>query len=99
MYILKLLYLEPQDEQPSSWFKINCANGVKKTCKRMAELKSNVVEISGGVGNVSSTALDKSAGRELIINAPKKVTVINNPRRFAGRSITLGDSVHGGFIL
>ena len=59
----------------------------------MAELKSNVVEISGGVGNVSSTALDKSAGRELIINAPKKVTVINNPRRFAGRSITLGDSV------
>ena len=62
----------------------------------MAELKSKVVEISGGVGKVSSTALDKSAGRELIINAPKKVTVINKPRRLSGRSMTSAHRFKGG---
>ena len=53
----------------------------------MAELKSNVVEISGGVGKVASTAFESNAGKELIMNVPKNVTVISKPAKFSGRSI------------
>ena len=46
------------------------------------------VEISGGVGKVSSTAAESSEGSALSMAAPKKPPVINKPTRFEGFNIS-----------